>query len=418
MAGCDVSAADAGLSEAATALEFGHTGRARTTKPDHRLMTPTNLHLAIDGGPAELPDGPPAWPHHDRAVSVAIEACVQDRSWGKYHGGHVEELERRLAEQLQVAHVYTCCSGTFAVELALRAIPVKPSDEVILAGYDFPGNFRAIEALGATPVLVDIAPDSWCLDDNHLSRAIGPKTKAVIVSHLHGGLADMELIRDWADRHGVAVIEDACQATGAVVQTRAAGSWGDVGVFSFGGSKLLTAGRGGALVTNHEDLYQRAKIYCERGNHAFPLSEIQAAVLLPQLEQLATRNAVRSARAEQLRMGCRDISALSPVAAPPENSSAAYYKFAWRLVPQATCGLTRERFVAAIQAEGVAIDVGFRGFARRGSRRCRKVGELPHSQAAADQTLLLHHPILLEDAPTVERAAAAIRKVVSGLRGR
>ena len=114
--------------------------------------------------------------------------------------------------------------------------------------------------------------------------------RAVIVSHLHGGLAAMPEIRAWADLRGVAVVEDACQVPGARIAGRLAGTWGDVGVLSFGGSKLLSAGRGGALLTDRSDVVQRIKIYSERGNQAYPLSELQAAVLLPQLESLAERN--------------------------------------------------------------------------------------------------------------------------------
>src|SRR5262249_4920495 len=153
--------------------------------------------------------------------------------------------------------------------------------------YDFPGNFRAIEAIGARPVLVDLAAGAWTLDVEQVLAAISSQTKAIIVSHLHGSLADMRRLREIADERGLAVVEDACQVPGARVEGKAAGSWGDCGVFSFGGSKLLTAGRGGAVVTNRDEVVQRIKIYCERGNDAFPMSELQAAVLEPQIPLLA-----------------------------------------------------------------------------------------------------------------------------------
>ena len=115
---------------------------------------------------------------------------------------------------------------------------------MILAAYDFPGNFRSVEAVGARPVLVDIDPRTWCLDSGRIAAAVSPATRAVIVSHLHGGLADMAQICEIASAHHLSVIEDACQAAGAQVQGRPAGAWGDAAVLSFGGSKLLTAGRG------------------------------------------------------------------------------------------------------------------------------------------------------------------------------
>src|SRR5207245_1882948 len=124
--------------------------------------------------------------------------------------------------------------------------------------------------------------------------AIGPKTRAVIVSHLHGGIVPMSQVMAIAAAHGLRVIEDAAQVPGAIIQGRKAGTWGDVGILSFGGSKLLTAGRGGAILTRQADTYQRARLGLHRGDHLCPLSELQAAVLLPQLDQLDARNRQRT----------------------------------------------------------------------------------------------------------------------------
>jgi dTDP-4-amino-4,6-dideoxygalactose transaminase len=222
----------------------------------------------------------------------------------------------------------------------------------------------------------------------------------------------MQQLREIADRRKLALVEDACQAPGALVQGRVAGTWGDVGVLSFGGSKLLTAGRGGAIVTNHEPVWQRAKIFCERGNHAFPLSELQATVLLPQLSKLNNRNSHRRASAKNLIEKTAAIQALHPVRATPPDSAASFFKLAW-LYDSNYCGdWPREKFVAAVQAEGVAMDIGFRGFVRRGNR-CRRVGSLEHSAAAAEETVLLHHPVLLESEATIHLVAEAIQKVVA-----
>src|SRR5262249_55040345 len=143
----------------------------------------------------------------------------------------------------------TCASGTLAVELALRALRVGPGDEVVLAGYDYGGNFLSVHAVGAVPVLADVEPGGARLDARRGGEALGPATRAVIASQLHGGLADMAALAEACAARGVAVVEDAAQGPGATVQGRPAGAWGDLGVFSFGGSKLLAAGRGGALVT-------------------------------------------------------------------------------------------------------------------------------------------------------------------------
>lgn len=336
----------------------------------------------------------------------ALEAALADGSWGQYLGPHVGRLSAALTEFFDLPYAYPCCSGTFAVELALRSLPVEAGDEVILAGYDFPGNFRAIEAIGARPVLVDVDPANWNLDDQQLSAAIGPCTRAVLVSHLHGGLVRMGAVLEIAKRHRLAVVEDICQAPGAVVEGRLAGTWGDVATLSFGGSKLLTAGRGGAILTRRADLYQRAKIFCEQGNHAFPLSELQAAVLLPQLAKLQERNSRRLAAVERLVEGLGDLKSLRPVEKLPDSSVPVFYKLGFRY--DVASGRPRTDFIAAARAEGVAIDAGFRGFALRSQKRCRTSGDLAGCRLAAESALVLHHPVLLEPDETIDRVAAAL----------
>jgi dTDP-4-amino-4,6-dideoxygalactose transaminase len=244
---------------------------------------------------------------------------------------------------------------------------------------------------------------------------MSPKVRCIIVSHLHGGIADMPAICRIAAEHGATVIEDACQAQGASVYGRIAGTWGDVGVLSFGGSKLLTAGRGGALLMRDAMVHQRAKIFCDWGNDAFPMSELQAAVLPPQLEKLAARNRTRRVNVRRLFAALADTKALTPVANPTDAGQAAYYKLAWLYDPSQCGGASRESFVAAVRAEGVALDAGFHGFTRRPDRRCRKVGDLEHAQQAADSTVLLHHPVLLLSPETIDRVAAALQKVAAGL---
>jgi dTDP-4-amino-4,6-dideoxygalactose transaminase len=314
--------------------------------------------------------------------------------------------------------VWLCASGTIAVEIALRGLKIGLGDEVILAAYDFPGNFRAIEAVGARPVLVDLERNAWTLDVNELQAAIGEQTKAVLVSHLHGSLADMRRLREIADQRQIAIVEDACQVPGATIAGRPAGSWGDCGVLSFGGSKLLTAGRGGAVLTNKPDVLQRIKIHCERGNDAYPLSELQAAVLVPQIGTLPAENARRLQAVTLLVSKCKDaIGLTSAKLAGDTGSQPAFYKLPWLLsensddCSQPEFERVRREFVAAVRAEGVALDEGFRGFTRRSQGRCRIVGHPANARRVAASTVVLHHPVLLESDETIELVARAIDRV-------
>ena len=302
------------------------------------------------------------------------------------------------------------------MELALRGLGIEAGDEVLLGGYDFPGNFRAITAVGALPVLIDLDRATCGVDPANIAAACTNKTKAVVASHLHGGIVDMPRLVDTAKRHGLAVVEDACQTSGAVVYGRPAGTWGDAGTFSFGGSKLLTAGRGGAVVTTRADVAQRMKVYCEEGNDAFPLSELQAAVLLPQWQKLRERHARRTTAAKQLAGLLSGLRGLHCIARWPEQSEPGFYKFGLVYEAAEAGNIGRDAYCAAVRAEGIALDPGFRGFAMRGSRRCRRGGDLSASTEYAERVVLLHHPVLLEPEETIQRVAATIRDLTEGFR--
>jgi len=362
-----------------------------------------------------MTETPLDWPLADDEVRAALEAAYHDGSWGRYYGPHSEALSSDLQTRFACKHALLCSSGTIAVELALRGCGVTAGDEVVLAGYDFAGNFRAIEAVGARPVLVDVEQQSWCLDAESLAEVRSEHVQAVIVSHLHGGLADMPRIMQLARERGWSVVEDACQQPGAQLEGKPVGNWGDAGVLSFGGSKLLTSGRGGAVLTDDAQIHQRMKVYAERGNQAFPLSELQAAVLRPQLAKLDQRNRTRSERVASLleaTVGLKEW--LRPVVRRPD-STPAFYKVAWSLIPAERQPELREKLLARLQAAGVPIDVGFRGFTRRSQRRCERVGPLENSTRLSQSTLLLHHPILLAEKKSTLEVAQVLDQEVQRL---
>jgi dTDP-4-amino-4,6-dideoxygalactose transaminase len=366
---------------------------------------------ALIGGAPVRPQGPPDWPQPDEDLLRALQAAYHDGSWGKYQGGHVERLEQRLAEYHGLPFALTCGSGTFGVETALRALKVGTGDEVLMAAYDYPGNFLSIHAVRATPVLIDVEPFNWNLNPKMLSPAVTSKTRAVIASHLHGGMVPMRELCAFAEAHQLRVIEDAAQAPGARVQGRRAGTWGDVGILSFGGSKLLTAGRGGALLTQHADVHQRARVWLHRGNHICPLSELQAAVLLPQLERLDQRNAHRAKNVQRLADSLSGQPGLQLFVNRPSDFDPAYYKLGFQF-DDAAFALSREGFLAAMRAEGVAMDEGFRALhMSRSPTRLRCAGQLAEAERAHDNAVVLHHPILLGTIGDIDAIAQSVRKV-------
>jgi perosamine synthetase len=367
---------------------------------------------ALLGGEAVRPQGPPEWPGHDPEIAAAAHAALADGSWGRYDGPHIQRLEAALADLQQAPFALTCASGTLAVEIALRAIPVGPGDEVILAAYDYESNFLCVHATGATPVLVDVAANNWNIDPSQIAAAAGPKTKAIVVSHLHAGLVPMREVRDIADRCRARLIEDAAQATGAIVDGKRAGSWGDLGVLSFGGSKLLSAGRGGAIVTHRNEFHQRMRLLLRRGYQQWaPLSELQAALLLPQLAKLEERNAIRAANVDRLKALLADVPGWRFFENFAPDSRPAYYKLGVQFDAQAF-GLPRERFLEAVRAEGIAFDAGFRGVhVGRSPARFREASKLAEAEQAHHGTVVLHHPVLLETPAAMVEIAQATRKI-------
>ena len=370
---------------------------------------------AILGGQPTRPEGPPGWPPDDRAVVEVLHQAATDGSWGHYHGPHSTALAEQLAAIHGFEHVLLCASGTVAVELALRGLKIGTGDEVILAAYDFRGNMQDVLCVGATPVLVDVRPDNWNMDVDRVQEALTDSTRALLVSHLHGGQVDMPALRKLADQNGVAIIEDACQVPGSLVAGRVAGGWGEAAVLSFGGSKLLSAGRGGALLTSDESVAQRVRTYTQRGNEAYPLSELQAALLRPQLDSLPKRNQRRAAAAKQVVESLADYPALVPFSLPGEpGSQPGLYKLGLQFHPDHCGGLTRNAFAQAIRAEGIAIDPGFRSLHKSHSRRrFTTAGDLVEADRADSNVLVMHHPVLLEPDETLGQIRTAIDRVTA-----
>jgi len=357
------------------------------------------------------PQGPPEWPVPDSDILSALQEAYHSGSWGKYHGGEVEGFEEQLAKYHGVPFALTCGSGTFAVEAGLRALKVRVGDEVILAAYDYPGNFHSVHAVGAVPVLVDVGADNWNLAPERLAAGLSAKTRAIVVSHLHGGMVPMREVCDFAACHGIVVVEDAAQSPGAFVQGRRAGTWGDVGTLSFGGSKLLTAGRGGALLFRDESTYQRARVVLHRGNHVCPLSELQAAVLAPQLAKLDDRNYCRAESVRRLAEVLADVQGVRVFANGSLDCQPAYYKLGIQFdAPR--FGLRRDVFLTALRAEGISVDEGFRALhVGRSPRRLRRAADLFEAERAHEGAVVLHHPVLLAGAEDIDAIALAVRRI-------
>jgi len=259
-------------------------------------------------------------PAQFRSLKPEIDKALEPvfATTGFIMGPSVAEFEQEFARYLNAKHCVTLNSGTAALHLALLALEIGPGDEVITVANSFIATAEAISFAGATPRFVDADPITYNLDPSKLEAAITSKTKAIIPVHLFGQPADMDAIREIARRKNIKVIEDACQAHGAIYKGARVGTQSDVSCFSFyPGKNLGAAGDGGAIVTNDEKIAEKVKLLRDHGSrikyeheiigHNFRLDTVQAAILKVKLPYLEGWNAARRQHAAYYNLRLKDL---------------------------------------------------------------------------------------------------------------
>ena len=270
-------------------------------------------------------------------VDAALQRVIDSTAF--INGPEVKEFEKELAAYLGVKHVIGCANGTDALQIAMMALDLKPGDEVITASFTFVATVEVVALLGIVPVFADVLPGTFNLDPEDIKRKITPKTKAIVPVHLFGQTADMEAIMAIAKEHGLAVIEDNCQAVGSDYlfsdgSRKKSGTIGHVGTTSFFPSKNLGCyGDGGALFTNDDDLAKKLRRVCNHGSEVryyhevvgvnSRLDSLQAAILRIKLRRLDEYGAARNAAAAFYDKELGGIPALRI----PERSKSSTHVF-------------------------------------------------------------------------------------------
>ncbi len=234
----------------------------------------------------------------EREIRYATDAATN--GWGERCYEYIGRFEDAFRAHLGVEHAIATSSCTGAMHMGLAALDVGRGDEVILGDINWIASAAPITYLGARPVLVDVLPDTWCLDPVKAEAAITPRTKAIVAVHLYGNLCDLDALRDMGERHGVPIIEDAAEAIGSQWHGSRAGSMGAFGTFSFHGTKTATTGEGGMFVTRDSTLYGRVLSLSNHGRvtgqprqfwpdmvgFKYKLSNLQAAIGVAQMERI------------------------------------------------------------------------------------------------------------------------------------
>ncbi|MCU1393894.1 MAG: DegT/DnrJ/EryC1/StrS family aminotransferase [Ilumatobacteraceae bacterium] len=290
-----------------------------------------------------------------------VTDCIES-GWISSAGEYVNRFERAFAERLQVHHAATCSNGTVALHLALLALNIGPGDEVIVPTLTYIASANAVVYCGATPIFVDVEPDTMNLSPAEVERAITSKTKAVIAVHLYGHPADMDALRTICDPRGIRIVEDAAEAHGAMIDDRVVGSFGDLATFSFFGNKIMTTGEGGMVTTNSPELDGYVRLFKGQGQdperrYWFPvvgynyrMTNVAAAIGLAQLESLefhlADRRRVGDAY-DSLLGGCESLQL--PAARPGYTN----VRWLYTVVLPDDCKRSRDEIMAELAAEGI-----------------------------------------------------------------
>ncbi|MBW7995966.1 MAG: DegT/DnrJ/EryC1/StrS family aminotransferase [Candidatus Glassbacteria bacterium] len=322
--------------------------------------------LAINGGRPVREDEFPRWPVWDESELEAAAGVINSGEWGMAGGDRVLSLQEKFAAYQDAAHGVATTSGTTALRTALIAAGLPAGAEVIVPAYTFVASVTAVLEANMIPVFADIDPDTYTLDPASVRETITGNTGAIMPVHIAGLPAEMDAIGRIADQHDLVVVEDACQAWGSEFRGRKVGAVGAMGTFSFQSSKHITAGEGGMIVTDDEELAERCTslVDCGRtrggawhehhllgGNYR--LSELQAAVILAQLERYGELLRRRQESAAFLRKALGEIDGIDPLLLPDYVTATSCHLFVIRYRPEAFGGLSKELFVRALNAEGI-----------------------------------------------------------------
>lgn len=326
--------------------------------------------LALHGGaPVRGPEKKwPSWPVFDDTERRALNEVLESGNW--FFGERVKRFEEQFAAFQDAKHGISCNSGTTALEIALQAAGVGHGHEVIVPPFTFVATASAVLRVGARPVFVDL-DESWCLDPGRIEEALTPRTWAIVPVHFGGRVCDMDRFNEIAVRHHLPIIEDACHSWGAKYKGHGTGGLGVCGVFSFQMSKNITAGEGGIILSNDDVMAEKCRSLsnCGRENgmpwyhHINPgtnvrLTEFQAAILSAQLTRLEEQTLLRERNGALLYAELGDIEGLTLQPSSNRITRRAFHLLCLRIEPEAF-GCTREKFVAAANAEGLPVSGGY-----------------------------------------------------------
>lgn len=347
--------------------------------------------------------------------------CIRT-NWVSSQGRFINRFEEEFSRYVGASHAVAVCNGTAALHLALAALNIGPGDEVIVPDLTFAASINAVLYVGATPVLTDVTRDTWTIDPEAVSRAVTPRTKAIMPVHLYGQPCEMHPILEVAREHGLLVIEDAAEALGARYHGRGVGEFGDAAAFSFFGNKLITTGEGGMVTFKDEKAADRARVLRDHGmdparrywhevvGYNYRLTNLQAALGVAQLERVEAFIARKRELASRYEEGLADREELIlPVS--KANTRNVFWLYSI-IVDAQRAGLERDDLMRRLLSNGVETRPLFYPLHQMPPyRRFAGEGAYPNAEWLARHGLSLPSAVTLKD-EDVRYVTNAVQRVL------
>lgn len=328
--------------------------------------------LALFGGTPIKTKPFPKWPQYDEHERQALLDVLDSEIWWRTPGTRTKKFEEEFAAYHGAKYGIACTNGTAAIEIVLAALGIGLGDEVIVPDFTFVATASAVLLHGALPVLVDVDKETYCIDPQKVEAAITKRTKAIIAVHIAGYPADMDALGEIANRHNLILLEDCAHAHGSEWKGHKVGTLGRAGTFSFQQSKLMTAGEGGIILTDDDDLEVRIRSVHDCGRMPgewfyahfingsnYRLSEWQGAVLSQQLKRFDSQALIRSANAAYLNKHLLEIEGIKPQVYDPRVTRNGHYCYLFTYDPDYFEGLSTNDFIKALEAEGIPTQASY-----------------------------------------------------------
>lgn len=333
-----------------------------------------NAKPALLGGPKAHPGSFPGWPIVEQVEENAVTDVLDSKAWGRLNGKVVAHFEKEYSELMGAKHCLGVSSGTSALSTILGAMDIGPGDEVIIPVYTFVATYNVVVLNYALPVFVDTDLESFQIDAIKIEPAITSQTKLIMPVHIGGSPCDLDTVMEVANKAGIPVLEDACQAHLASWKGRPVGNYGLAGAFSFQSSKNLNSGEGGAILTNDADFAQTCYRFHNQGQGGqttsylagsgtrasnMRLTEFQGGLLLAQMTRHQEQAKRRSENATYLSSLLKDIPGIYPAKLYEGTTNSAYHLYMFRYDKNHFAGLDRATFMKALNAEGIPCSSGY-----------------------------------------------------------